>query len=459
VSRIKRREFIKASSAFAGIQLLPSLARAQSPNRKIGVAQIGIGGMGTRDLATVAGHPMVEIVGLCDVDRTRLDKVAGKHPQATCYQDYREMLSALGDKLDAVVVSTPDHTHAPAAMAAMEGKKHIYCQKPLTHDIAESYQMAALAREYQLTTQMGIQIHSGISYRTAVEAVRSGVIGKISKVYVWSGKDWGYDGPPYEGSDPVPETLDWNLWLGTAPERPYLEGKYHPNNWRKILDFGCGTLGDMGVHIFDTPIKALELGFATSVKTTCREPNGFSHPNANVIEYTFNGTRHTTNEITFTWFDGKASPAKAGTTNPDLQLPDDRKLPGQGAMFIGEEGKRILLPHVGGPQFLPRELTEAFEKPKLEPIDHYHLWVDSILGKAECNAGFDYAHLLTTNVLLGVVGSHFPGKLLEWDGGKMRFTNHEAANKYVTRDYRPGFAPNGESSWISDAIDWMKTRF
>lgn len=443
-----RRKFIKNSAAFstfsalstlAGINFLPARAWSKSPNEKLAVVQIGMGVMGENDLETVARHPQVQIVGLCDVDRTRLDRFAAIYPDAMTHQDYRELLSALGDKVDAVVISTPDHSHAPIALDALGRKKHVYCQKPLSHTISESYAMNDLAAKHQLTTQMGIQVHSGIAYRTAVEAVRSGIIGRISKVYVWSGKVWGYDGLPYAGEDPVPESLDWNLWLGTAPEHPYLKDKYHPENWRKIIDFGCGTLGDMGVHIFDTPIQALDLGFATSVQTVCRAPNGFSHPEKNIIEYRFSGTRYTTDEVTFIWLDGDYATSLKETANPDLQLPEDKKLPGQGAMFIGENGKRILLPHVGGPQFLPRSLTEAFTKPELDKLDHYHLWVDSILGNATCNAGFDYAHRLTTNVLLGIVGSHFPGKILAWDGLKMRFTNHEPANRLLAHTYRRSF--------------------
>ncbi len=437
--KFSRREFIKVSAAFAGVNFLSSQAWANSPNSKICVAQIGMGGMGSNDLESVANHPQVQIVGLCEVDADRLGKFSPQFPDAMTHSDYRELLAALGDKVDAVVISVPDHSHAPVAMAAMKQNKHVYCQKPLTHDIAESYALHDLAAKQQIVTQMGIQIHSGIAYRTAVEAVRSGIIGRISKVYTWSGKDWGYDGPPYTGSDPIPAGFDWSLWLGTAPERPYLEGKYHPNEWRKILDFGCGTLGDMGVHIFDTPMTALGLQFAKTVKATCREPNGFSHPEDNIIEYTFSGTRYTSDEVQVTWFDGDYAPQKSGITNPDLQLPDDRKLPGQGAMFIGDEGKRILLPHSGGPQFLPRSLTADCTKPKLEKLNHYHLWVDAILGKAQCNAPFSYAHMLTINTLLGVVAAQFPEKVLEWDGESRRFTNFEQANDLLAGKYRKGF--------------------
>lgn len=436
---ISRRQFLKASSALAAINLLPSHAWANSPNGKVCVAFIGLGAMGGGDLKRISSHPKVQVVGLCDVDSAHLQKAAAKHPDAATFVDYRKMLADLGDKVDAVVVATPDHTHAPASMEAMSRKKHIYCEKPLTHGIAEAYKMNAMAQKYDLTTQMGIQMHSRIGYRMAVEAIRSGLIGKISKTYAWSHKSWGYDGAPYQGSDPVPDSLNWDLWLGPASARPYLKGKYHPGQWRKLLDFGCGTLGDMGVHMIDTPLTAMDLGMVKSVKATCREPNRFSHPSKYMCEYKFEGSAYTTDEVTFTWFDGNFAPSVAKTDNPDLQLPAGRSLPKQGAMFIGEGGNRILLPHAGGPQFLPRSLVRNFEKPKLEAIDHYHVWVDAILGKAKTNAGFDYAHKLTTDVLLGVVASRFPGKTLEWSGEKMRFTNHDQANLFVARDYETGY--------------------
>lgn len=436
---ISRRQFLKVSSAFAAINFLPSRAWANSPNGRVCIAFIGLGQMGKQDLQRIASHPKVQVVGLCDVDRIHLQEAAATHPDAATYVDYRQMLADLGDRVDAVVIATPDHTHAPASMDALTRKKHVYCEKPLAHNISEAYAMFDLAKKYDLTTQMGIHVHSSISYRTAVEVIRSGVIGRISSAYLWSDKSWGYDGSPYKGSDPVPETLNWDLWLGTAAARPFLKDKYHPNQWRKLLDFGTGTLGDMGVHIFDTPIAAMDLGFAKSVKATCREPNRFFHPRENIFEYKFDGTCHTADEVTLTWFDGTHAPSVAEAHSPDLQLPEGKSLPRQGAMFVGEDGNRVLLPHIGGPQFLPRSLVQNLEKPQLEPVNHYHLWVDAILGKAKTNAGFDYAHKLTTNVLLGVVGSRFPEKTLEWSGEAMRFTNHEDANQFVAREYRTGF--------------------
>jgi len=435
---ITRRKFMKASAALAGWSILPSGAWSSSPNSRFCTAHIGIGGMGGQDLACIARHPMTQVVGLADVNHAAFnhDRVKA-FPDAKQFSDYREMLDTMGDTIDGVVVSTPDHTHYPATLMAMNLDKPVYCQKPLTHEIAEAYELDRVAREKNLVTQMGIQCHSGMAYRTAVNLLQQGLIGKVSKVYTWSNKTWGSDAPPYTGSDPVPEGLDWDLWLGSAPARPYLKGKYHPGQWRKVLDFGNGTLGDMGVHIMDTPYAALQLGFPRTVKVTCREPNQATHPTKNIVELEFRGTEYTADSVALTWFDGGYSPHDKETQdNPDLQLKEGKKLPKQGAMFIGEDGKRLLLPHEAGPQPLPRDLLGTVTKPKLEPVDHYHQWVDAAMGKGSCSTSFDYAAPFTTGVLLGVVGNRFPGQTLQWDGGHMRFTNHDEANKLVSRTCR-----------------------
>lgn len=441
-SPVTRRRFIKTASAFAGWSILPSGAWSNPPNSRFCTAHIGLGGQGTTDLKNIVNHALVQVVGLADVDKNNLEKEKIKNlnlTDAAHYSDYREMLDTLGDRIDGVVISTPDHTHFPAAKMAMNLGKAVYLQKPLTHEIAEAYELRKLAQEKNLVTQMGIQIHSSDAYRTAVSFLQQGMIGKVNRVYTWCHKSWGHDGPAYKGSDPVPENLDWNLYLGSAPERPYLKGKYHPNQWRKILDFGCGTLGDMGIHIFDTPCKALKLGYPSSVKATCREPNGFSHPSRAIVEYEFPGTEYTTETLKMSWHDGADSLEKTGGDNPDLQLEEGKTLPGAGAMFIGEDGKRMLLEHVAAPQPLPRELLKSITKPDLEPADHYHQWVDAAMGKGSCSADFEYSTPLSVVNLLGVVGSRFPGKALQWDAEGMRFSNHDEATKLVHRTYRTDY--------------------
>lgn len=433
-----RRFFLKTATAFAGIQFLPRNLLAQSPNGKLNVAQIGVGGMGGTDLGSVASHAKVNIAALCDTDANTLNGRAKNHPSAERFADFREMLVKMGDRIDAVVVSVPDHSHAPAAMSAMNLNKHVYCQKPLTHEIYEARRLREVAAEKKLVTQMGIQIHSHIAYRMATDMVQSGVLGKVSQVYAWSNKNWGSDAPAPQGEDPVPDHLDWNLWLGVTASRPYKKGVYHPGDWRRTLDHGCGTLGDMGVHIFDTPYRALKLTAPNWVKTTCRPPTGFGHPTKNLVTYEFPQTEYTTEKLIWTWCDGAFAPPK----DQNWELREGQSLPAQGAMFVGEEGY-LLLPHVGGPQLFPLEKFRDVPRPKLPTIDHYHSWVDACMGIGTPSANFDYAGPLTEALLLGVVANRFPDTELRWDAANLRVTNLADANTLIRRPYRKGFeVPN-----------------
>ncbi|MBT5911084.1 MAG: Gfo/Idh/MocA family oxidoreductase, partial [Opitutae bacterium] len=347
-----RRDFIKTSGAVGSFFILPSGLRANSPNGKICTAHIGTGGKGRVDTAYLAKHKHVEVLGLCDVDykHGKIDTWSKQFKSATAYQDYREMLAELDEKIDAVSISTPDHTHYPATLAAMELGKHVYTQKPLTHKLFEARHLAKFAKEKGLTTQMGIQNQSREAYRLTRHYLREGILGKISKVYVWSFKTWGYDGKPFKEKSETPDSLDWNLWLGTAPVHDYVSKVYHPGQWRKLIDFGCGTLGDMGIHIFDTPFKALDLKDPLWVEAECREPNGFGHAEKNMVRYGFAPSKYTTDDFTFTWWDGAEAPRHKN--NPDLILPNGDQLPRQGAVFVGESG-RMVLPHCSMPTFYP----------------------------------------------------------------------------------------------------------
>lgn len=443
---MKKREFLKRSALYtAGAAILPSMILKLKKGHVLRTAHIGVGGMGAEDLRDISSHDSVVVTALCDVDANNLAKAKKLHPGAKTYKDYRIMLDEIGEDIDAVIVSTPDHTHAPASMAAMNMGKPVYCQKPLTHHVTEARAMRKLAEEKGLVTQMGIQVHSFYDYKLATMLIQAGIIGKVSTVRAWSPKNWGYDGPPPEGSDPVPADLDWNLWLGTSAKRPYKEDVYHPGNWRKLLDYGCGTLGDMGVHIFDTPYNALELDVPKTIKNECREPNGFSHPSQNKVTYEFPGTRQTTDNFKWIWYDGPGAP----DDHPDLVLPNGDELPDQGAMFIGEKG-RLLLPHF---MQLPRHIVDgkyvdldmslvdedelggvirnyASEGPK-----HYHQFVDACLGDATTTAPFSYASRLTETILLGVIANRFPGKTLHWDAANAKFAEEEA-NQYLDAPYR-----------------------
>ena len=364
----------------------------------------------------------------------RNKKSRGALPKAEKFQDYREMFAKMGDKIDAVSVSTPDHTHYPASIAAIESGKHVYTQKPLTNNIAEARHLMEAAREKKVFTQMGIQNQSTIAYRTATRLIEDGLIGKVGKVHVWSFKNWGHDGEPYPGEDPVPDSLDWNLWLGTAPVRPFLEKKYHPGQWRRMMDFGCGTLGDMGIHIFDTPFRSLGVKAPVWAEAECRETNDYSLPTKMKVDYGFEPTARTTSDFEWTWYDGAYAPP---VDHPDVVLPDGQKLPSQGAMFVGEEG-RMLLGHVSGPRFFPKSVYEKLEKPDLpKNVNHYSNWIDAIMmGSGTPTANFDYAGTLTETVLLGVVAGRFPGKKLTWDSAAMKVGNLPEANRYVGMQHR-----------------------
>ncbi len=454
---MKRRNFIKTTAALAAAAALPgcgtpsaeTAAEAAPFANGFRTAHIGIGNMGFEDLKAVASHPEVKVTALCDVDSNYLKAASELFPEAKTYKDYRIMLAEMAGDVDAVFVSTPDHTHAPASMKAMEMGKPVYCQKPLTHHVSEARAMRKMAKDKGLTTQMGIQVHSFYDYKLATLLIQSGIVGKIKSVHAWSPKNWGYDGPAPEGTDPVPDTLDWNLWLGTSAERPYKAEVYHPGNWRKLVDYGCGTLGDMGVHIFDTPYNALALDVPDTITTNCRPPNGFGFPENNVVTYSFPGTAYTTEEFKWVWYDGPGAPE---SDVPEMKLPNGDPLPEQGAIFIGTEGT-FLLPHfmqlpskiVAGEYVdISAEIKAIEEEHALaEPVrdyasespKHYHQFVDACMGKDEVTAPFSYAARLTETILLGTIAGRFPGQTLHWDNATARFKEEEA-NQYLDAPYR-----------------------
>ncbi|SMD44779.1 Predicted dehydrogenase [Aquiflexum balticum DSM 16537] len=443
MKNIARREFFKKSGLVVlGLGMAPTLIAQARKNGRLRTAHIGLGGMGMADLDAISSHALVDVVALCDVDSSALAKAKALHPNAKIYVDYRTMLNELKNDIDAVIVSTPDHTHAPASLMAMKLDKQVYCQKPLTHHVSEARAMKKMAEKKNLITQMGIQVHSFYDYKLATLLIQSGIIGKVHTVRAWSPKNWGYDGPAPTGSDPVPSNLDWNLWQGTAAERPYKEGYYHPGNWRKIMDYGCGTLGDMGVHIFDTPYNALELDVPMTIVNECRQPTGFGFPENNTVTYEFPGTKYTADTLKWVWYDGEGAPA----SHTDLALPNGDALPDQGAMFMGEKG-RLLLPHF---QQLPRLIVDGqYQKMDIESFNlgapvkdydseskkHYHQFVDACLGKDECSAPFSYSARLTETILLGVIAGRFPNQTLHWDSKKAKFAE-KGANQFLDGKYR-----------------------
>ena len=445
---MKKREFLKASAALASTTLIPSslLASFAGSKTRLRTAHIGIGGMGAADLASISSHKAVDVVARCDVDSKALTQASKIHPDAKIYKDYRVMFKDMSLDFDAVIVSTPDHTHAPASIMAMEMNKPVYCQKPLTHFVSEAREMKKLAEQKNLVTQMGIQVHSFYDYKLATVLIQSGIIGKVHTVRAWSPKNWGYDGPAPKGKDPIPDSLDWNLWLGTSPERPYKEKYYHPGSWRKLVDYGCGTLGDMGVHIFDTPYNALALDVPLTIKNKCRKPNGYGFPVNNSVTYTFPGTPYTSENLTWIWSDGPGAPSN----HKDLKLPNRDKLPLQGAKYIGEKGRLLLPPFMERPRHIVDGEYKEIDVKKYDPKNdlgerltdyglaspkHYHQFVDACLGKDKVSAPFSYASRLTETILLGVVAGRFPNKTLNWDGANARFKEDEA-NQYLFGSYR-----------------------
>ncbi len=444
-----RRDFLKQGigASLCAASWTPETV-GKSPNGKIQHAAIGVGGKGWSDVLAFASHPQVAITALCDVDATRLRRAAKVFPEARCYQDWRELLAKEGDKIDSVNVSTPDHMHAPISMSAINMGKHVYVQKPLTHDVFEARRVTEAAAKSQIATQMGIQVNSSTAYRSAVKLIRDGVIGRVKRVHAWSNKPsskYRPTGPRPQGQDPVPSALDWNAWLGTAPERPYKEGVYHPTWWRGWQDFGVGWLGDMGCHIIDTPFQALKLTAPLRIRAEV-EPawlNGLARraetwPTWQILHYTFPGNEMTVDKtLSFTWSDGGKYP-------PDelRKEIDNQQYPTQGSLIIGEAGS-LLVPHVASPQLFSKTRSKDIAIPDLAPRDHYHHWIDACLGKATTAAGFDYSGPLTETVLLGTVALRCAGEELAWDAARMEVTNVPEANQYLRRNYRSGWAVDG----------------
>ena len=422
-----RRDFLASAGALA----LSSGLSAQAQDRTLRHAAVGCGGMGGADLNAIASHPSVRVVALCDVDAGSLAKAAQKWPEARPYRDYRKMFAEMGAEIDSVNVGTPDHMHAVAAMSAMRLGKPVYVQKPLTHDVWEARQMREAAAERKIASQMGIQVHSSKEYRLAVRLIQEGAIGRVKEVHSWSSKMWGYRGPRPEGEDPVPPTLDWDLWLGTAPARPFKRRHYHPGNWRKWTDFGCGTMGDMAIHIVDPVAGALALTAPRTILSESDAPPPESFATRNTVRYTFPGTRFTVDPLPLTWYDGSSMPDPSG-------WPVE-KLPEQGSMFVGEKGY-MLLPHVARPQLLPAERFKDVAIPDVSGESHWHQWVDACLGKGSPSADFDYSGPLTEWVLLGVIANRVPGKKLIWHAADLKLEGSPEAAALLRRKYRGEWA-------------------
>lgn len=435
---ITRRSFLRQTAAASAVLGFPAILRSASPNSTLQVAVVGCKGQGFSDLSRLGDHPQVKYTGFCDVDTSRFDKADAKFPGVAHFQDYREMFAKLGNTFDAALISTPDHWHAAMALDAMARGKHVYCQKPLTHTVWEARQLRLAADRTKVITQMGNHIHSAKEYRTGVKLIRDGAIGKIKAVHSWMANRGNQHtklaSRPKDKVAPPPETLDWNLWLGPAPQRDYVPGIYAPFNWRDWFDFGGGTLGDFGCHILDPVFTALELTAPLTIHAENEGQHEETWPDAETVTFVFPGTSFTADRsITVTWYDGGRRPDAALT-----QMPADKKLPNAGSLFIGEGGTMIL-PHVGMPSLYPVEKFADFKIEAVPGGNHYHAWADAVIAGTRTTDGFHYAGPLAETTLLGNIATRCSGKKLEWNAAAMKFANSPEADQLLTKQYRKGF--------------------
>lgn len=446
MKRETRRQFLKSSAwGVASTFAAPAILSARSPNELVRIAGAGVGGKGWVDINGAA--PFGKIVAFCDVDtgknrRGGYGAAAEKWTDAKGYTDFRKMLDKEAKNIDALTVSTPDHMHAPITMMALQRGLAVYTQKPLTRTVHEARQLARAAAKANVSTQMGNQHHSGSGYRSLVKIVQDGLLGKIREAHAWSNRPiWpqGIDRP--SGSDDIPTALNWDLWLGVSPVRPYKNGVYHPFKWRGWFDFGAGALGDMGCHIIDPVVWSLDLGPAKGVTYKGPTAKKETFPESEVLNYRFEGTKFTAgDEFTMSWYDGGLKPKPNGTHGVVAE-----KLPSNGVLIVGEKGS-LVCSHGKNPELFPKEKFATVELPREDKLNHYQVWIDGIrTGKAP-NSNFGYAGPLTETVLLGVIAARVGSEEeLLWDTKKLRFTNSDAANRHVKEDYRSGWQLEGLS--------------
>ncbi|RXG25889.1 Gfo/Idh/MocA family protein [Leeuwenhoekiella marinoflava] len=469
-----RRDFIKkASIASLGISIVPRHVLGgvgfTAPSDKLVVAGIGVGGKGESDIKSFADSGKAEIAFLCDVDDRRAANSRARFPGAKYYKDYREMLEKEGDKIDAVSVSSPDHNHAVQAMAAMKMGKHVYVQKPLTHDIYEARQLTEGAEKYKVVTQMGNQGASNNGTRLMSEWFDAGLIGDVTEVYCWTDRPVWPQGIPWpQTPDTVPSELDWDLWLGTAPYKDYVGGLV-PFNWRGWWDYGTGALGDMGCHLVEVPVRVLNLKYPKDVQCSVGSvyvdefKRGYfpdSCPPSSHVTMTFPKTDKTNGDIKLHWMDGGIQPARPEELGPNEVFGDG----GNGVLIIGTKGKMMCGTYSENPRLLPTSKTdqvkvsEKYERVPGESNGHYAQWVEAALagyGKKEVSSPFSVAGPLTETLLIANLAIRgfdvrkeleggrveYPGRYIEmlWDAEKMRVTNFEEANQFVKRNYREGW--------------------
>jgi predicted dehydrogenase len=426
MSHLSRRRFLQSAAVAAAAPWAGRLCGETPPSERLRVAMIGVNNQGAHDLNAIAKEGGADIAVLCDVDEKLAAAAHAQFPKAEVVTDFRRIMD-LKD-IDAVAVATPDHTHVIATLLALQAGKHVFCEKPLTHNVVEARKVAAAAKKYNRVTQMGTQIHAGDNYRRVVELLRAGAIGPVREVYLWVGTNWSGEAKPKPGETP-PVGLHFDLWLGPAAERPY-SAAYLPRTWRGWWDFGGGTLADMGCHYYD--LAQWALGLTAPARVTAEGPPVDPHcgPSWLTVRYEYPATAARP-ALTVTW-----NSSRKPKEHADLLA---KQKWGDGALFVGEKGmllasytKHKLLPEVQYAGFTPPSPTIP------KSVGHYKEWVEACKGNGTTTCPFSYSGPLTETVLLGNV-AYRAGTLIEWDAARMKITNAPAAERLLRREYRAGW--------------------
>lgn len=446
-SVLSRRSFLQKSTlATAAASAFPAIAKAKkdgvAATDRVGLAIVGVGGRGRNAIEALVDE---HFVAFCDVDDERASENYQKYPDVPTFRDYREMFAELGDKIDAVVISTPDHMHFPIAMTAIKHGKHVYVEKPLTHTVEEARLLTEAAREAGVITQMGNQGHSNEGTRLTKEWIQAGMLGEIREIHSWTNRPiWpqGLQLPDHSKMIPVvPDTLDWDLWQGVAPTRAY-DPVYLPFGWRGWWDYGCGAFGDMACHIMDSGYWALDLGSPTALSAVSSKNNDYSCPVSSVVTYEF-PARGSMPALTWKWYDGGLQPSFPANWEDGRDYSRD----GSGTIIIGSEASMVNSTYGSSPRIFPeadmrklggklREIPKTLER--VETSNHHLAWCNAIRDGRQPASNFEYAGPFTETVLLGNAAIR-ANRRLEFDADAVKFTNYEPANAYLTKSYRPGF--------------------
>jgi len=450
MKNLNRRQVLAAGGCLFVPRHVLGGAGVKPPSEKLNIAFAGIGNKGYENVMNLNAHGE-NLAFFCDVDdrgdNARDQKwdhipadIYKKFPKVKRYRDYRKMLEKEEKNIDAVVVTTTDHLHAFVSMAAMRMGKHVYCEKPLAHSIFEARKMAEFVKGKKIATQMGNSAHSGPAYTRAAKLIKSGLIGEVAEVHCWCDKAWGGQKRP-QNSPPVPDYLDWDLWIGPAPMRPY-HPCYHPKSWRSWCDFGNGRIGDMGCHMMDMPFTALDLTAPLTIETRGAPRVTEAYTNWMIVDYTF-PKRGDLPPVKLTWYDGGK--------RPELNL--DSGVPGikeaavyaakkgrpwcEASLFIGTKG--VLIATYGMVKVFPEKQFDRASRIKVDfPKTHYHDWTDACRNGSKAGTNFGYSGNLTETILLGTVAWR-AGEKIEWDCAKMKVTNSQKANDFIQREYRKGW--------------------